>query len=1595
MSKYDTERETMGLKPMVSSSTSRSKYDTERESSGLKSSSSAKLPTSKYAEERNTLQKQPNPAEGLAAFGLDVLHPPSLSSVLPPPTSPKVQEQPEVKVKKKPNLIQRIMAYNPFNKIAEYAAPDAPLIGPHGEIPGTNARQRYLQDNPPVPTGNKTYDKITDFIGQIGSMFVPVGTGGTLINDLAKGTESALATKTGQKLLNASGKAATKSANVLNPVLNKAGINISTDLANKSSQALVRGGSLGAAYGASQPLVTGNNDLTEVPKSALENAIMFGVGDAALPVLGAGAKAILSKVKGTPMPALPDYSQITLSKGKGTGVTKSMNEIQSRSNNSMATPVESQMVPINKPPTSVIESKKPINLDDLVKSRGFNEANPETIAQTYNNKDWYHGTGKTDLTGDRLDPFVGNHESLFGQGVYMTDNPNIAQGYANSKGKRSGTPTIYKANINLDRVLDIEKAITPDVKAAVEKTVKPLDAAYQREFGEPDYFTNTMQREMSTEGATPETVITALRKEIGDFSHEAMLPTSEFVEDFQDLAMNLKEIGYDALTHTGGLRTGKEPHRVLIMLDPQNWHLNSAGKGSQITNFERYTKPEEIQPAVNGNTDPLPANVNSVVEPATMPLPIEVAKPPENQVERGFVTTLKESEKPPQGFKEKLKAAYTPITNEATVAAANKRVSDDLESSASFVMGDSGLTPEKIATSHRLIDEFIKQGNHQRAVDIAEKIAEEGTKAGQSIQAFSIYNRLSAEGILIHAQRIAAKTNETLPLYAPEVKVTPEMAAKITDLAETNKIMTGVKDLSNDVFNILDRAKKGEALSAADAETLQRFVEESKQFIKEVKPKPQRPPKPPSIPKDKRVRDNVMTFLDAQANAAKERLRAKGIQVSSTPLDIWADYAIIGAAKLAKGTIKFADWSAEMVKDLGETIRPHLQTLYDRSKETFEISTKKVTSQTISRAEKITERAIKNNKNLTIPQIDSLRILAQKVSGLSGFAKITASQDLQVLLQSLQRPGILKKISTFQTIGQLLNPKTQVRNSLGNELFYRLERLNKLIATPIDIIRSKITKGPRTVTFRTNNQGEYWKNFIHGAVAGWKGVNVNGLQTQYDITGQTFRSKYNPLTYMEKALGASLRSFDNAAYSRAYNDTLGELATLRAINEGKGFDKDLIHKYIRKADDHVIQLADEYGKYVTFQDNNFASVGLQKLKRGLNLGKDFGLGDLILKYPKTPGALLMRALEYSPAGFLRSAAILTRPIFKKSVNNSEVLLALTRAIVGTAGLTGMGFLLLDKGILTGSASKDKDVRGLQKSAGQGQYQVNLSALFRLVKSGFDDAEAKVQEGDQLYTYDWMQPVSMAVSMGANTAKNAKQGKAKLSGLPGVVFNSLEGGIGTLTEQSVLSGLKNAVQGYPGQTVTDKITDVLSSLPASFVPTYLNQTKQLMDNTTRETYSPNKIQQSLNRAKARIPVAESQLPVRYDTLGQAMQTYQNNSPFNVLFNPGFVSRYKLSPEAKVIVDLMNDSGDEAVAPRVPDKSITVDGQKVTLDGDEFSRLQQLQGEQTKYLLERNSIEKGSLKDRVTMAKNILTESGKVARDKLVKEYPELKPKKTAP
>lgn len=198
--------------------------------------------------------------------------------------------------------------------------------------------------------------------------------------------------------------------------------------------------------------------------------------------------------------------------------------------------------------------------------------------QGINEKQWYHGTGAVGLKGENLSPNNTKIEGLFGQGIYLTDNYDIAKGYANARAKRTNAPTVYGAKVNINKVLDLEKPMPQDAFDSLHS----IAAQISKNYDEPGLVEGI--KELFAKGATGGEVWRKLSNDLSNLSADLMIPKSELYEYFDDLTADLKGKGYDAYTHVGGKNTGKDPHQVLIMLDPNN-HIASTGRAGQVSEF--------------------------------------------------------------------------------------------------------------------------------------------------------------------------------------------------------------------------------------------------------------------------------------------------------------------------------------------------------------------------------------------------------------------------------------------------------------------------------------------------------------------------------------------------------------------------------------------------------------------------------------------------------------------------------------------------------------------------------------------------------------------------------------------------------------------------------------------------------------------------------------------------------------------------------------------------------------------------------------------------------------------------------------------------
>lgn len=716
--------------------------------------------------------------------------------------------------------------------------------------------------------------------------------------------------------------------------------------------------------------------------------------------------------------------------------------------------------------------------------------------------------------------------------------------------------------------------------------------------------------------------------------------------------------------------------------------------------------------------------------------------------ERGFVTTVKQSGKVGDEVKSQLKGTYTPITNANTISDASRfiesnideayRIAKSARPASAFDNSVSQLLVTKLARDADL----IKLSNPAQAkkmyddvAEIVENLARKATEQGQAIQALSMFNRLSPEGVLVYAQRQINKANDLIKNPAKHIKLAPE---KAQDLIKT-------------------------------AERIQKLPE-------------------------------------------------------------------------------------------GE--------------------------------EKLVETATMLRK-----------------------------------IEDLLPKGILAKVSATQTIFQLLNPKTIIRNIGGNTGFAAAEQVSDVVGsildTPLSLITGKRSKTLPAIGKQLAGAGEGFRAGIRDAL---KGIDTSGVMSQFDLPKtEVFKGKVGKSA--QKLLNTVLKGPDRAFYQAAYDGSLANQMKAAGVSTPTEAMKEVAHFD---------------GLYRTFQDENAVTKLFTGLKKLLNLQQEFGFGDLVLKYPKTPANLLNRGLAYSPVGFVGSVLELAKPLFGEAFNQKKFIERTSRALVGSGMLFGSGALLHKLGIVTTAQNEDKDAAQVERQTGLGQFKINTSALKRFVLSGFDPDVAKLQKGDTLVSYDWFQPNALSLAMGADFDKNKGSPESLLTN----IIRGVSSGSETLATQPLISGFTNLFKfgGLP-----DAVIRGLQNLPASFIPTFMNQIRQLKDNTVRNTYSPDTITYALNLAKTKIPGISETLQPKYGSFGDEQEIYQGGANlFNVFFNPAFVTKYKPTPEAQMVLDIYNNTGEKKQLPNVVSTTQTISGESRKLTPNELASLQRYVGTVTKQI-----------------------------------------------
>lgn len=612
-----------------------------------------------------------------------------------------------------------------------------------------------------------------------------------------------------------------------------------------------------------------------------------------------------------------------------------------------------------------------------------------------------------------------------------------------------------------------------------------------------------------------------------------------------------------------------------------------------------------------------------------------------------------------------------------------------------------------------------------------------------------------------------------------------------------------------------------------------------------------------------------------------------------------------------------------------------------------------------------------------------------------GDRQLYEAAKLEMLIDELKPRTFAQKLRTARILSMLLNMKTIIRNLGGNAILSGVEMMQDVLSATLDAgwtSASRLFVDPETKRVKSLPS---MKAYGQGLLVPFQEARDAYRLALNDRTRTIGRTSLSRSTTVNRHIDALQAGLDYVAtLSRLSAANKFDMGSVRGLagytfssRVGRGLEKTLttvlgvpdrafwwgaykksLADQMRAAqvtapNAQMVARAEVDAMRAIFQDDNVMSRALAKGRTALNsfgFGFDkkmeqnqFGLGDVLIPFTHVPGSILMRAVEYSPAGMIRTIYDLVPAMFgTRAFDRRQALEDASRMIIGSAGIGG-GFWMAGTGLLTDAPEQDPDIESMRRELGVGGYRINWSAFKEKMITGDWNSYREFQPGDLVTSYDWAQPLATTAAMGVELHANLKKETEKRG-----VFDfahrlgfAVTSGSKTLYEQPLFQGISGFFErsGY-SDPLTAFVDAMTKDLPASLVPTQVNQLQQIRDNRVFETRGSRGLEATYAKVASRIPgLAEvSGFPPSRNQWGDLNERYPNagNSVWNVMMNPAFVNRVKNDPVGLEILRVWRETGEAGVIPTRVKPKLKINGVDRELTNEEITDMQQWVGRLTR-------------------------------------------------
>ena len=266
--------------------------------------------------------------------------------------------------------------------------------------------------------------------------------------------------------------------------------------------------------------------------------------------------------------------------------------------------------------------------------------------------------------------------------------------------------------------------------------------------------------------------------------------------------------------------------------------------------------------------------------------------------------------------------------------------------------------------------------------------------------------------------------------------------------------------------------------------------------------------------------------------------------------------------------------------------------------------------------------------DLTPEETQTIMNIMDEVKNMEdGYEKRVKLAEIQKLMTDKLPPERGAGIKAWMRISMLFNPKTQVRNILGNAVIAPTNAFSDLFASGIDKMISKKTNVRTTGAPNLKSYGKGFKTGLYQSYNDFKkGINTRNIEgNRFEITqGKSFNDKNvigKNLNRVDNLLSFMLDAGDRGFYEASFTNSINNQMILNKTN---------------KITQEMIDIATSEALSRTWQDNNNYTRFVLQTRNALNKinVKGYGLGDILIPFAKTPANLTKAIVDYSPVGLI-------------------------------------------------------------------------------------------------------------------------------------------------------------------------------------------------------------------------------------------------------------------------------------------------------------------------------------------------------------------------